>query len=189
MNRFHRRYCAGEKWNELMRGKLLPAALDGIDLGDDVLELGPGPGLTTQALAPMTKQLTAVEIYAELATVAADRVRSLGNVAVVQGDATDLPFEDGRFSAVVCMTMLHHLPDAAAQDRLFAQARRVLRPGGVLCGSDNLGKGVRFALIHLGDTKTVVPAATLPARLAAAGFDPVDVRVATRLVFRGFVPA
>lgn len=172
-----------------MRQSLLPAALDGVELGDDVLELGPGPGLTTQALAPMTQRLTAVEIDTQLAAMAAGRLRTFPNVAVVQGDATDLPFEDGRFSAVVCMTMLHHLPDAAAQDRLFAQARRVLRPGGVLCGSDNLGRGVRFALIHLGDTKTVVPAGTLPARLNAAGFDRVEVRVTTRLVFRGYAPA
>src|SRR6476620_3877515 len=122
MNGFHRRYCAGEKWNTLMREQLLPDALDGVELGDNVLELGPGPGLTTQALAPMTQHLTAIEIDPELADIAATRTRSYENVDVTQGDATDLPFEDGQFSAVVCMTMLHHLPDAAAQDRLFAEA-------------------------------------------------------------------
>jgi SAM-dependent methyltransferase len=183
MNRFHRRYCAGEKWNALMRERLLPDALDGIDLGDNVLELGPGPGLTTQALAPMTKHLTAIEIDRELAGMAATRTQPSGNVAVVRGDATDLPFADAQFSSVVCMTMLHHLPDAAAQDRLFAEARRVLRPGGVLCGSDNLGKGLRFRLIHLGDTHTVVNPDTLPARLLAAGFDRADVRTTSRLIF------
>ena len=172
-----------------MRGSLLPAALAGVDLGDDVLELGPGPGLTTQALAPMTERLTAVEIDQELADVAAQRLRPFTGVEVVLGDATDLPFPDGRFSAVVCMTMLHHLPDVASQDRLFAEACRVLRPGGVLCGSDNLGKGLRFRLIHLGDTRTVVPAATLAARLQAAGFARADVRVTTRLIFHGFAPA
>ena len=62
MNRFHRRYCAGAKWDALMRERLLPDALDGVELGDNVLELGPGPGLTTQALAPMTTHLTAIEI-------------------------------------------------------------------------------------------------------------------------------
>ncbi len=186
MNRFHRRYCAGEKWNTLMRERLLPAALDGIELGDDVLELGPGPGLTTAALASMTKQLTAIEIDRELAGVAADRTRTSGNVDVVLGDATDLPFADRRFSSVVCMTMLHHLPDAEAQDRLFAEACRVLRPGGVLCGSDNLGKGLRFRLIHLGDTRTVVDPDSLPARLTAAGFDRADVRTTSRLIFHAY---
>jgi hypothetical protein len=147
MNRFHRRYCAGAKWDALMRERLLPDALDGVELGDNVLELGPGPGLTTQALAPMTTHLT-----------------------------------------VVCMTMLHHLSDAAAQDRLFAQARRVLRPGGVFCGSDNLGRGLRFRLIHLGDTRTVVDPDSLPARLTAAGFDRADVRTTSRLIFHAYTP-
>ena len=86
------------------------------------------------------------------------------------------------------MTMLHHLPDAAAQDRLFAEACRVLRPGGVLCGSDNLGKGLRFRLIHLGDTRTVVNPDSLPCRLRAAGFDRADVRTTSRLIFHGYTP-
>jgi SAM-dependent methyltransferase len=145
--------------------------------------------LTTQALAAKTERLTAIEIDPDLARSAGELTRELGNVQVVVGDATDLPFPDAEFSAVVCMTMLHHLPDAAAQDRLFAQARRVLRPGGVLCGSDNLGRGLRFRLIHIGDTRTVVDPETLPARLRAAGFDRVDVRVGSRQVFHGWSPA
>ncbi|MGS0686273.1 class I SAM-dependent methyltransferase [Nakamurella sp. GG22] len=170
-----------------MRERLLPDALDGVELGDNVLELGPGPGLTTQALAPLTQRLTAIEIDPELAGLAAERTRRDGNVDVVLGDATELPFRDGQFSTVVCMTMLHHLPDHAAQDRLFAEARRVLRPGGVLCGSDNLGKGLRFRLIHLGDTRTVVEPDSLPARLTTAGFAKTRVRVTSRLIFHGYV--
>jgi SAM-dependent methyltransferase len=188
MNRYHRRYCASAKWNTLLREQLLPDAVRGVQLGDHVLELGPGPGLTTEAIAPMTDRLTAVEIDEELAAIAADRTRALGNVEVRVGDATDLPFEDEQFSAVICMTMLHHLPDPAAQDRLFAEACRVLRPGGTLVGSDNLGKGLRFKLIHLGDTRTVVDPQTLPQRLRTAGFDRVEVRTGSRLVFSGRRP-
>lgn len=169
-----------------MRERLLPDAIDGVELGDNVLELGPGPGLTTKALAARTARLTAIEIDPDLAREAGELTRELGNVDVMVGDATQLPFADAEFSAVVCMTMLHHLPDAAAQDRLFAQARRVLRPGGVLCGSDNLGRGLRFRIIHLGDTRTVVDPGTLPARLRAAGFERVDVRVGSRLVFHAY---
>lgn len=189
MNRFHRRYCASPKWEKLMRENLLPDAIEGIALGDNVLELGPGPGLTTEALAPMTEHLTAVEIDPELAATARDRTRAQGNVEVIEADATHLPFEDAQFSSVVCMTMLHHLHDAAAQDQVFAEARRVLRPGGVLCGSDNLGRGLRFKVIHLGDTRTVVDPATLPDRLRHAGFHPVEVRVGSRMVFRAYAGA
>ena len=69
----------------------------------------------------------------------------------------------------------------------WAEARRVLLPGGVLCGSDNLGqRGSGFRLIHLGDSRTVVDPETLPARLKSAGFDRVDVRTGSRLVFHGY---
>ena len=70
--------------------------------------------------------------------------------------------------------MLHHVPTPALQDRLFAEACRVLRPGGVFAGSDGQ-PSLRFRLIHLGDTLVPVSAETLPARLTAAGF--TDVRV------------
>lgn len=71
-------------------------------------------------------------------------------------------------------TMPHHMPDVASQDRVLFEARRVLRPGGVLAGSDGQPT-LRFRLVHLGDTLVPVDPETLPARLAAAGF--VDVRV------------
>tara|TARA_Y100000815_G_C13336022_1_gene497865 strand:- start:1719 stop:2363 length:645 start_codon:yes stop_codon:yes gene_type:complete len=51
-------------------------------------------------------------------------------VDVRHGEATALPFESGSFDAVVCFTMLHHLPSAAAQERLCAQAR-VVRSNGL----------------------------------------------------------
>jgi ubiquinone/menaquinone biosynthesis C-methylase UbiE len=189
VNWFHRRYCAGEKWNRLVRGSLLPAALQGVDLGDNVLEVGAGPGLVTAALAERTTALTAVEIDPALARRARAAVHRYQHVTVVAADATRLPFPDNEFSSVVCMTMLHHLPDAAAQDTLFAEAARVLRPGGIFCGSDNRGIGLRFHLIHLGDTKTVVPADTLADRLRSAGFGEATVQVGSRIVFRARAPA
>jgi SAM-dependent methyltransferase len=134
MNRFHRRYCASPKWEKLMLEKLLPDALEGVSLGDNVLELGPGPGLTTLALARTAPRVTAVEIDPELARITRDRTRSCGNVEVVEGDATALPFDDARYSSVVCMTMLHHLHDAAAQDRLFARPAGCSSPAA--CSAD-----------------------------------------------------
>jgi SAM-dependent methyltransferase len=88
----------------------------------------------------------------------------------------------------VCLTMLHHLPDPELQDRLFAEVHRVLGPGGVFCGSDNPGRGLRFRLIHLGDNKTVVDPATLGARLHAAGFVQVRIRAGSRIVFHAHRP-
>jgi SAM-dependent methyltransferase len=75
--------------------------------------------------------------------------------------------------------MLHHLPDPAAQDRLFAEARRVLRPGGVFAGSDSR-VSLRFRLYHVADTMTPVDPDALPDRLATAGFTDVRTSVSPR---------
>jgi SAM-dependent methyltransferase len=168
-----------------MAGTVLPRALDGVALGPRVLELGPGYGASTRPLATRARSLTALESDPLLA----DRLRAeLRSVRVVTGDATGMAFGTGSFSAVVCFTMLHHLPSPAAQDRLFAEAARVLRPGGVFAGTDSR-PSLRWRLVHLGDTCTPVDPATLPDRLAMAGFTRVAVDGDRRLVrFVGYTP-
>jgi SAM-dependent methyltransferase len=189
MNRYHQRRCRSPEWAAHMAGTVLPRALDGLALGTEVLELGPGYGATTRPLmerAGPGAAVTALEKDPELAR----RLRAGldGRARVVTGDATGMPFGAGEFTAVVCFTMLHHLPSAAAQDQMFAEAARVLRPGGVFAGVDSL-RSLRFRLIHLADTCTPVDPATLPARLTAAGFE--GARVADdgrRLWFRAYTP-
>ena len=95
--------------------------------------------------------------------------------SIFDGDGTAMPFEDARFSSVACFTMLHHVPSVAAQDRLFSEACRVLRPGALFAGSDSTGRGIVFALLHVGDTKVLVDPGNLDRRLAAAGFEDVEV--------------
>lgn len=185
MNRFHQWICSSAGWARQLADSVLPTALDGLDLGDRVLELGPGYGASTMPLASRTAALTAVEPDPVLARLR----RELGPaVTVVEADARDLPFPAASFSAVVCFTMLHHLPGAAAQDELFTEAARVLRPGGVLAGSDSL-PSLRWRLIHLGDVCTPVDPGTLPGRLARAGFPRARVRTGPgRLLFAAHLP-
>jgi len=186
MNRYHQWICRSRKWAGLMADSVLPAALAGIDLGDRVLELGPGYGASTRPLAGRTAALTAIEPDPVLAR----RLRrELGQrVTVVEGDARALPFPAASFSAVVCFTMLHHLPGGGAQDELFAEAARVLRPGGVLAGSDSQ-PSLRWRLIHLGDICTPVDPGTLPGRLARAGFPQARVHATGgRLFFAAHLP-
>jgi SAM-dependent methyltransferase len=176
-------YCRSSRWSRRVERQLLPWALAGVDLGDAVLELGPGFGVTTRLLAARTTDLTAVEVDAALVA----RLTRAG-VQVVHADATRLPQTDMSFSAVVCFTMLHHLPSPQDQDRLFAEAFRVLRPGGVFAGSDSM-VSLRFRLYHLADTMTVVDPGTLPERLTAAGFRNVHVATTPRaLRFRATRP-
>jgi SAM-dependent methyltransferase len=174
MNRIHNRLCRSDRWAGLVRDKLLPWALNGVDLGRDVLEIGPGFGATTTELARQVPNLTAVEVEADLAARLRDR---LDGVRVIEGDGAALPFPDAEFTGVVCFTMLHHIPSRTQQDRLFAEACRVLSPGGVFAGSDST-VSLMFRLLHIGDTMIAVDPATLPARLEAAGFTDVAVTTA-----------
>ncbi len=142
-------------------------------MGDDVLELGPGPGVTTDLLRGRTRRLTALEVDAAAAAALETRLHDFG-VRVVHGDGAAMPFADGSFSGVVAFTMLHHVPTVALQDRLLSEARRVLRPGGVFAGFDGVGSFL-FRLVHLGDTYTPVNPDTFGGRLEAAGFAVVAV--------------
>jgi SAM-dependent methyltransferase len=115
MNEAHLRICASPEWAAFVETALLPWALGQENLGDDVLELGPGPGLTTDVLRRQLPRLTAVEIDGQLADRLADRLAG-SNVDVAHADGTNLPFEAGRFSTATLFTMLHHVPSPALQD-------------------------------------------------------------------------
>jgi ubiquinone/menaquinone biosynthesis C-methylase UbiE len=175
VNRAHHWYCAREAWKRHVREDLVPPALEGLELGNAVLEVGPGFGPATDVLADIADHLTVVEIDQGLAGALRERLGD--GVDVVQGDATAMPFPDSSFSAAACFTMLHHVPSAPAQDRLFAEVHRVLRPGAPFAGTDSTGRGIGFALLHIGDIKVVVDPDGLPARLQAAGFEDVAVDV------------
>jgi len=188
MNEAHLRICASPEWAAYVESELLPWALDGQDLGDDVLEVGPGPGLTTDVLRRRVPRLTAVEIDDQLARALAGRLAG-SNVEVVHADGSRLPLRAGRFSAATLFTMLHHVPSAGAQDALLAEVRRVLRPGGRLVGTDGLATAQR-AELHRDDDWNPVDPDGLPDRLAAAGFcDPVVEVAGDRVRFAATAPA
>jgi SAM-dependent methyltransferase len=174
MNEAHQA-CGGEEWRTMMR-HIVPAAIGDVELGEDVLEVGPGYGAATDVVSELVPSLTAVEIDEELAAFLTDRFASQPHVRVVRGDATALDFDDARFSGAICFTMLHHVPTIDLQDRLFAEVRRVLRPGAALVASDNLAND-ELEANHVGDTYNPVDPGSLGARLEAAGFR--DVRVTT----------
>jgi SAM-dependent methyltransferase len=188
VNEKHLELCSGAEWAKAVRQWIIPWVLDDLDPGDDVLEIGPGPGRTTEVLCDLVPRLTAIEIDPSLAASLARRMAA-NRVQVVQGDATGLPWDGGRFSAVLSFTMLHHLPSPAHQDRLFAEAARVLRPGGVLAGTDSLD-GEEFRALHVGDICVPVEPAGLAGRLEEAGFGQVEVEVNQYGVrFRAWSPA
>ncbi|KDN16264.1 class I SAM-dependent methyltransferase [Amycolatopsis rifamycinica] len=172
MNLIHRKICSSAKWADTVEERLTPW-LAKHDLGDDVLEVGPGFGATTKVLLDVVPKLTVLEI--DPASTGLLRTKFGDRADVVEGSGAQMPFEAGRFSAVVCFTMLHHVPTAELQDAIFAEAARVLRPGGRFCGTDSQ-LSLRFRLLHIGDTMNVLDAGGLPGRLTEAGFEQVKVR-------------
>jgi ubiquinone/menaquinone biosynthesis C-methylase UbiE len=104
-----------------------------------------------------------------------ERFADVQSVQVVHGDATSLSYADDSFSGAACFTMLHHVPTIELQDRLFTEIARVLQPGAALVASDTLASE-ELKSHHEDDTYNPVDPATLPARLATAGFENVEVR-------------
>jgi hypothetical protein len=62
MNLAHRWLCRSAYWRKAVETYILPWVLDGLDIGTNVLEVGPGPGVTTDLLRGRVDRLTCVEI-------------------------------------------------------------------------------------------------------------------------------
>ena len=175
MNELHLQFLASPEWARMLENDLLPWVEAAGDLGDHVLEIGPGPGLTTDLLRVRVPRLTAVEIDPKLATTLTERLTGT-NVDVISGDATDAGLASDRFSAATCFSMLHHMPSAADQDRLFSEIHRVIRPGAIFVGVDSRDmEAIRAG--HVGDTFVPVAPDTFAGRLGAAGFHATEIDV------------
>ena len=103
-------------------------------LGERILEIGPGTGYYTGELAEWAGPDGEIEIFdiqQEMLdhTIEAMSERGATNVSATQGDATELPYEDDSFDAVVLITVLGEIPD---QDAALREIARVLRPDGRL---------------------------------------------------------
>jgi ubiquinone/menaquinone biosynthesis C-methylase UbiE len=175
------------EWAAFLHEEILPAVTQGVDLGDDLLEIGPGPGASTDWLRQRVKRLVAIEIEPEPAAALAERFAGT-NVQAVAGDATALPYPDESFDTVGMFTMLHHVPTNAQQNAILAGALRALRPGGTLIGSDSLGSD-RLHRAHEDDTYNPVEPASFLTRLQTIGFGEVTLTVSDRLLFRARKPA
>ncbi len=159
----------------MLEADLLPWVDAAGDLGDDVLEIGPGPGLTTDLLRERVTRLTAVEIDGGLAALLQERLAGT-NVEVIVADATEAGLESDRFSAATCFSMLHHMPSPDYQDRLFAELHRVLRIGAIFVGADSLDLDVIRAG-HIDDRFVPVDPGGLADRLARVGFGETTIDV------------
>ena len=96
----------------------------------DILETAAGSGALTRAMAarlPPTARITATDLNQPMLDVAANLSPNDPRITYRQCDATDLPFADASFDALVCQFGVMFFPD---RPKAFAEAARVLRKSG-----------------------------------------------------------
>jgi ubiquinone/menaquinone biosynthesis C-methylase UbiE len=108
-----------------------------------VLDIGSGLGGPARTLAEVYGcQVTGIDLtqaFCDAATAMSDWVGLGGRVSFNQGDATNLPFENRTFDEAMT---IHVAMNIAAKDRMYLEARRVLKPGGIFAVYDVLqGEG------------------------------------------------
>lgn len=181
VNANHARVCTSPEWAEHVQTEILPVLTRDVDLGADMLEIGPGPGAATEWLRHKVARLTAVEIDETAAALLTDRFAGT-TVEIVAGSGAELRYPANAFDSVGCFTMLHHVPTLGLQNKILSEAFRVLRPGGALIGSDSLAS-TDLHDFHVGDTYNPIEPASLLSRLQTLGFAEITVMVDWSLKF------
>lgn len=117
--------------------------------GAQVLDVGCGGGLLSEALARAGAQVVAIDLGESLLEVARLHMRESGLTIDYRQMAVETLAEQqpGTFDAITCMEMLEHVPDPAA---VIAACARLLRPGGRLLLSTVNRTPAAFALAIVG---------------------------------------
>lgn len=131
------------EYSEQMSGRLVQheyrrLAKDVVDLGlppgGRVLDVGTGPGFVAIEVARLLRgtgcEVVGMDLSTAMLTVAAENAQREGlNGALTwrEGDAKDMPFEDGEFDAIVSSGSLHHWEDPLL---VFDEMARVLKDNG-----------------------------------------------------------
>jgi SAM-dependent methyltransferase len=99
------------------------------------LDAGTGTGALAFALAPLVREVVAVDVVPELLEQARARAAAHPNVDFREGDATALPFGDGEFDLAGSLRTLHHVP---RPELAVAELARVTRRGGTIFVVDQI---------------------------------------------------
>jgi ubiquinone/menaquinone biosynthesis C-methylase UbiE len=103
--------------------------------GMDVLDVGGATGAYAFRLAEQGHRVHLVDLTPKHIELARQRNTGAHRLeSCVVADARELPFADGCADAVILHGPLYHLVERRERDRVWAEARRVLRPGGVVFG-------------------------------------------------------
>ncbi len=102
------------------------------------IDVAAGTGALAFALAPLVREVVAVDLVPELLAEGRARAAGFPNVSFVEGDATALPAADGEFDLAGTIRSLHHIADP---ERALAELVRVTRVGGTVVVVDQIAPG------------------------------------------------
>src|SRR5216117_3977620 len=159
-----------------------PTALADLHEGEVVLDLGSGGGidvlLSAKRVGP-TGKAYGLDMTDEMLALARDNQRKSGveNVEFLRGEIEDVPLPAGSVDVIISNCVINLSAD---KDRVFAEAFRVLRPGGRLAVSDVVVRGEMPSAIRksvelwIGCVAGALEDEEYRGKLAQAGFEAID---------------
>ena len=160
-----------------------PTALADLRPGETVLDLGSGGGidvlLSAKRVGP-TGKAYGLDMTDEMLALARDNQRTsgVGNVEFLRGEIENVPLPDGSVDVIISNCVINLSAD---KDRVFAEAFRVLKPGGRLAVSDVVVRGEVPAAIRksvelwIGCVAGALGEHEYREKLAKTGFEAIDV--------------
>ena len=161
-----------------------PTALAELRAGEVVLDLGSGGGIDVLLSARRvgaTGKVYGLDMTGEMLALARENQRKSGltNVEFLEGEIENIPLPDGSVDVIISNCVINLSAD---KDRVFAEAFRVLKPGGRFAVSDVVVRGeslpepVRRSMeLWVGCVAGALEEESYRDRLTRAGFEAVDV--------------
>ncbi len=159
-----------------------PTALAALEPGETVLDLGSGGGidvlLSARRVGP-TGKAYGLDMTDEMLALARENQRKAGvdNAEFLKGEIEAIPLPDDSVDVIISNCVINLSAD---KDRVFAEALRVLRPGGRLAVSDVVVRGevpsqIRRSIeLWIGCVAGALEEEEYRAKLAKAGFEAID---------------
>lgn len=156
--------------------------------GKDVLEVGCGTGLLLERVAQLAASAKGIDISPGMLEQARQR-----GLSVMEGCATELPYESESFDVVYSFKVLAHVQDIEVA---LAECARVVRPGGKLFLEFYNPQSLRYLARRLGGAKKISQQTRESAVFTrwdspaiAQGYLPAEVRLDSWAGVRIFTPA
>ncbi len=129
--------------------------------GATVLELGCGKADKTRIVSTSASSVLALEVD-EIQLANNLTITDMPNVRFAHGGAEKIPAKDSSFDIVLMFKSLHHVP-VEMMDSVFAEIRRVLKPGGIAYISEPVFAGDFNEILRLFHDESLVREAAFAA--------------------------